>query len=248
MDDKRIKVLLIEDNPGDARLMRKLLAEVGGVTFNLEYADRLSTGLERLAVGGTNVVLLDLGLPDSQGLGTLARVRAQAADVPVVVLTTVDDRTFAMKAVQAGAQDYLVKGKVESSSLARTLFYAIERFGMQRELERYAQGLQSAEARLRKIIQKNADGGVIVDRGGIIHFVNPAAESLFGHRAEELLGELFGFPLVAGEATELNIVRSGGETAIAEMRVVETEWEGKTAYLTSLHNITERQRVGEALW
>jgi len=247
MDDQCIKVLLIEDNPGDAGLIRKLLAEVGGATFNLEYADRLSTGLERLAAGGTNVVLLDLGLPDSQGLGTLARVRAQAADVPVVVLTAVDDRTFAMKAVQAGAQDYLVKGQVEGSSLARTLFYAIERFGMQRELERYAQGLQSAEARLRKIIQKDADGIVVVDRGGIIHFVNPAAESLFGYKAEELLGELFGFPLVAGEATELNIVRRGGETAIAEMRVVETEWEGKTAYLTSLHNITKRQRVGEAL-
>ena len=247
MGDKRIKVLLIEDNPRDAGLIRKLLAEVGGVTFNLEYADRLSTGLKRLAAGGTNIVLLDLGLPDSQGLGTLARVRAQAADVPVVVLTAVDDRMFAMKAVQAGAQDYLVKEQVKSSSLARTLFYAIERFGMQRELEQYAQGLQSAEARLRKIIQKNADGIVIVDRSGIIHFVNPAAESLFGHRAEELLGELFGFPLVAGEATELNIARRGGETAIAEMRVVETEWEGKTAYLTSLHNITERQRVGEAL-
>jgi len=247
MDDQCIKVLLIEDNPGDAGLIRKLLAEVGGATFNLEYTDRLSTGLERLAAGGTNVVLLDLGLPDSQGLGTLARVRAQAADVPVVVLTAVDDRTFAMKAVQAGAQDYLVKGQVEGSSLARTLFYAIERFGMQRELERYAQGLQSAEARLRKIIQKDADGIVVVDRGGIIHFVNPAAESLFGYKAEELLGELFGFPLVAGEATELNIVRRGGETAIAEMRVVETEWEGKTAYLTSLHNITKRQRVVEAL-
>jgi len=247
MDDQCIKVLLIEDNPGDAGLIRKLLAEVGGATFNLEYTDRLSTGLERLAAGGTNVVLLDLGLPDSQGLGTLARVRAQAADVPVVVLTAVDDRTFAMKAVQAGAQDYLVKGQVEGSSLARTLFYAIERFGMQRELERYAQGLQSAEARLRKIIQKDADGIVVVDRGGIIHFVNPAAESLFGYKAEELLGELFGFPLVAGEATELNIVRRGGETAIAEMRVVETEWEGKTAYLTSLHNITKRQRAEEAL-
>ena len=247
MDDQCIKVLLIEDNPGDAGLIRKLLAEVGGATFNLEYADRLSAGLERLAAGGTNVVLLDLGLPDSQGLGTLARVRAQAADVPVVVLTAVDDRTFAMKAVQAGAQDYLVKGQVEGSSLARTLFYAIERFGMQRELERYAQGLQSAEARLHKIIQKDADGIVVVDRGGIIHFVNPAAESLFGYKAEELLGELFGFPLVAGEATELNIVRRGGETAIAEMRVVETEWEGKTAYLTSLHNITKRQRAEEAL-
>ena len=80
-----------------------------------------------------------------------------------------------------------------------------------------------------------------------MRFVNPAAESLFGRKAEKLLGEPFGFPVVTGETTEIDIVRRGGETATAEMRVVETMWEGETAYLASLHDITERKRAEEEL-
>ena len=127
MKDKHIKVLLVEDNPGDARLIQEMLTEIRGATFNFERADRLSTGLEHLVEGRIDVVLLDLGLPDSQGLDTFDKAYAQAPEVPIVVLTALDDEALAIRAVREGAQDYLVKGQVDSNLLARAIRYAIER-------------------------------------------------------------------------------------------------------------------------
>ena len=121
------KVLLVEDNLGDVRLMREMLAEVRGAPFELECTEQLSTGLERLTAGDIEVVLLDLSLPDSWGLDTFAKVQAQAPTVPIIVLTVLDDESLAIKAVREGAQDYLVKGQVDGNSLGRAMCYAIER-------------------------------------------------------------------------------------------------------------------------
>jgi PAS domain S-box-containing protein len=113
------------------------------------------------------------------------------------------------------------------------------------EQKRVDETLQASEAHLRKIIEKNADCIIIVDRNGVVRFVNPAAEALFGRKAEELIGELFGFPLTAGEATEIDIIRRDGGVRMAEVRVVEMNWEGKSTYLTSVHDITERKKAEE---
>jgi MinD-like ATPase involved in chromosome partitioning or flagellar assembly/CheY-like chemotaxis protein len=134
-----MKVLLIEDNPGDARLIQMMLAEARGAPFDIERADRLSTGLGRLATGGIDVVLLDLSLPDSQGLDTFARVHAQAPEVPIVLLTGLEDEELGVEAMREGAQDYLVKGQVDSRLLVRSMRYAIERHRMQAEQLRRAQ-------------------------------------------------------------------------------------------------------------
>jgi len=248
MENRCVSVLLIENNHGYADLMRIVLSKVGGAQFNLECVNRLSHGLERLGEGNFDVVLLDLALPDSKGLDTFFRVFDQVLRVPIIVLTATDDETLAVKAVQAGAQDYLVKGQVDHNLLVRSIHYAIERHRIQDELRRQtALKLQSSEARFRNVLEKNADGIVVVDKKEIVLFVNPAAEAMFDRRAEDLLGESFGYPVVAGEATELEIVRSGGEPIAAEMCVVETEWENDVVYLASLRDITERKRMEEAL-
>lgn len=127
MEDKPIKVLLIEDSPAHARLIREVVTDVSDATLDWECADRLSTGLERLQRGGIDVVLLDLSLPDSWGLDTFARAHAQAPEVPIVLLTRLDDEALGVKAVREGAQDYLVKGEVDSKVLVRSIRYAIER-------------------------------------------------------------------------------------------------------------------------
>jgi serine phosphatase RsbU (regulator of sigma subunit) len=132
---RHVTVLLIEDNRGDARLIQEYLAEVEGITFSLEVSERFATGLERLARGGIDVVLLDLSLPDSRGLDTFVRLHREAPGVPVVVLTSLNDEILAVKAVQEGAEDYLVKGYANSNLLARSLRYAIERF-RRRQAER----------------------------------------------------------------------------------------------------------------
>ena len=125
--DKSIRVLLIEDNIGDSRLIREMLSEAKDVSFALKHAERLQAGLEQLGQGGIDVVLLDLGLPDSQGLETLDKTYALAPEVPIVVLTGLDDDTLGVKAVNRGAQDYLKKGQVDGELLMRTIRYAIER-------------------------------------------------------------------------------------------------------------------------
>lgn len=154
--DNVIKVLLVEDNPGDARLIREMLNEVREVTFDVQRADRLSTSLERLAQGDIDVVLLDLSLPDSQGLETFARVYAQAPEVPVVLLTGLDDADLAVRAVREGAQDYLVKGQLDSGLLARAIRYAIERHRAQ--VERL---LRARRVRAGKVLGfMGAKGGV----------------------------------------------------------------------------------------
>jgi signal transduction histidine kinase/HPt (histidine-containing phosphotransfer) domain-containing protein len=121
-----INVLLVEDNPGDTRLIRELFAE-GAVSVGLWCRDRLSSGLERLAEGGIDVVLLDLSLPDSRGFDTFMRLRAQAKELPIIVLSGLDDEELAIRAVREGAQDYVVKGSVNSYALTRSVRFAFER-------------------------------------------------------------------------------------------------------------------------
>jgi diguanylate cyclase (GGDEF)-like protein len=127
MENGRIRVLLIEDNPGDARLIREALSEASGAGFDLTWVDSLAKALECLAVNETDAILLDLSLPDSTGLETVSKVLASAPETPIVVLTGYNDESLAVAAVHAGAQDYLVKGGVDSNLLARSLRYAIER-------------------------------------------------------------------------------------------------------------------------
>lgn len=122
-----IRVLVVEDNPADARLIQEMLVESDGEGFQVTRADRLRSGLERLAAGGFDVVLLDLSLPDSQGLETFDRAKSAAPGVPILVMSGLADDTIAVQAVQAGAQDYLVKGHVDSYGLGRAIRYAIER-------------------------------------------------------------------------------------------------------------------------
>jgi len=131
-------VLLIEDNPGDARLIREMLADDPAQPFTLTHADRLSTGIEKLSHKAADLVLLDLSLPDSHGIETFSKIYAHSPKVPIIVLSGNDDQQLALYAVKSGAQDYLVKGKIDSALLMKAMQYSIERKRYQEELERQA--------------------------------------------------------------------------------------------------------------
>lgn len=132
-------VLLVEDNPGDARLIREMLSEAGRSGFQLAEASRLDEACARLARGGIEVILLDLSLPDVQGLETVRKVVACAPAIPVVVLTGLDDEATALQALHAGAQDYLTKGRVDAAQLSRTIRYAQERKRLETSLHLLAE-------------------------------------------------------------------------------------------------------------
>ena len=135
MANKHIHVLMIEDDPDDAVLVKDMLSEATKGRFTVEHRQRLSEGVELLREQSFDVVLLDLSLPDEQGLATLGAVRTAAPDLPIVIMTGLDDETRAIQALQGGAEDYLVKGQDTSSSLARCIRYAIERNRLEATLE-----------------------------------------------------------------------------------------------------------------
>lgn len=178
MTDKSVTVLLIEDNPGDRRLIREMLAEAGNIAFELQYADRLQAAMENLVQNGLDVILLDLGLPDSQGLETLRKVYARATQTPIVVLTGLNDETVGVQAINEGAQDYLIKGQVDTQLLTRTIRYAIERKQAE-ERERRLQLQLNLSNRLASL-------GLMVE--GIAHEINNPLASVIGF-AQMLIDE-----------------------------------------------------------
>ncbi|HWL53246.1 MAG TPA: PAS domain-containing protein, partial [Chthoniobacteraceae bacterium] len=159
-------VLLVEDNPGDVRLMQELLAEAGD-PFELETAGQVSEAVDQLTGGtGFACVLLDLTLPDSSGIATFYRVLAAAAHVPVIVLSGLSDETLALKTVQEGAQDYLVKGHVDRHTLIRAVNYAIKRAEADRALSLERNLLRSViDNLLDAIYVKDSQGRYLLDNG-----------------------------------------------------------------------------------
>jgi signal transduction histidine kinase len=180
MTDKSVSILLVEDNPGDRRLIREMLAEAGGVKFDLECADRLHAGLEHLGANRVEAILLDLGLPDSQGLETLKKIYAQAPGVPIVVLTGLNDELVGTQAVNNGAQDFLIKGQVDSSQLVRTVRYAIERKQAE-ERERHLKLQLDLSNRLASL-------GVMVE--GIAHEINNPLANVTGFAEVLMNGDI----------------------------------------------------------
>lgn len=135
-----VKVLLIEDNTGDARLIQEMLRDAemaSGGTFscNIVYVERLSSGIARLALGGIDVVILDLSLPDAHGFDMFGDARLSIPRAPVIVLTGLEDEQIIRTAMKRGAQDYLVKGKIDGGILVRAIRHAMERHRLLVELE-----------------------------------------------------------------------------------------------------------------
>lgn len=148
MNDPPIHILLIEDKPADILLVKKMLSTV--VNCTLEQVSRFSAGLEYLARGGIDVVLMDITLPDSEGIASMKQMCSPFPHIPLLVLTGFPDEEMGVKAIQEGAQDYLVKGRINADALRRILRYSIERKRIGEELAKY-HSLQSLKAISEKI-------------------------------------------------------------------------------------------------
>jgi signal transduction histidine kinase/DNA-binding response OmpR family regulator len=153
-----VQILLVEDNAGDAQLVREWLRDTGWLPGELIVADRLARAREILATRSIDVVLLDLSLPDSSGVDTVLQIYLAAPGVPIIVLTGLDDQTAALEALKAGAQDYLIKGRMDGALLARAIRYGIERKRLEVDRERLRERLEAEHERLRFL----ADAGIVL--------------------------------------------------------------------------------------
>ena len=152
MNHETIRLLVIEDNPGDARLIAALLSVAHTAHFEVESAPTLKEGIGRLRHEPFQAVLLDLNLPDSHGLETFLTLEQQIKGVPIIVLSGLGDEALGLRAVQEGAQDYLVKGDVETNILERSIRYALERKRSEEAIRRHTEDLQNKERLLRKLL------------------------------------------------------------------------------------------------
>jgi signal transduction histidine kinase/CheY-like chemotaxis protein len=191
----RLHVLVVEDNPADADLIREALPETGPASFAVESVPRLGDALARLKRGGLDLVVLDLGLPDSQGLDTFVTLRAAAPTVATIVLTGTDDLDLAVAAVREGAQDYLVKGQVAGGMLVRAARYAIERMTAQEEV-------RQKEEELLAIYDSAPVVMLLMDAELRVFKMNELGTVFSGRPAAEVVGLLGGEVLRCLHSTE----------------------------------------------
>jgi PAS domain S-box-containing protein len=269
MKTELIKILLIEDNPDDAGLIREVVMEAGGGRFDLKVADRLATGLEYLKQKGGDVILLDIGLPDSQGFEVIAKVCAQAAGVPVVVIAGLDDDLFGIEALRRGAYDYVGKEQILSKgrALRRVLNYAVERKRMEaqkealeielrRERENFKCSLDDLPLGMRIV---SADGDTLYANRAILEMYNYSSveelrnESLEKRYTSESYAEFQQRKKIrqSGEfgpsEYKISIVRKNGEVRHLHVFRKAILWNNEKQFQTLYLDITEEKKRGEAL-
>ena len=261
MEDEPIKVLLVEDSPGDARLIREMLKEAAAAQFELVHVVSLDEALKLLGEASFDVLLLDLTLPDSQGLDTFFRVHTQVPDVPTVVLTGLADEVVGVEAVKGGSQDYLVKGQVDSHLLARALRYAIER----KESEKR---LQESKRKYKALFDSTIDGVFVIDAETMkIVLANQAAAKMYGFdplvdvvevdpldfvppEDRERVIKIITEDLLENDVRQIREIRTiskDGREIWIEAFGIRTEYRGRLAGLVSIRDITERKKAEEAL-
>ena len=259
MTSEPIKVLLVEDNPGDVRLIREMLKEAKTTVAALEDTPSLKTAVERLTKGEIDAVLLDLGLPDSQGISTFEKLHNQFPRTPIVVLTGLKDEVLGLRAVREGAQDYLIKGKVDSQWLCRAILYAVERVQGKAALER-------SEEQYRLLFEKNLAGVYRTALDRHITDCNEAFVKVFGFASRE---EVLAHPVqefyfdprepeaitarIRAEKTlsnlEMRLKRRDGSPVwvLVNENLIEGEAGSQPFILGTIIDITQRKQAEEAL-
>jgi len=254
-----IHVLLIEDSAVDLALIRGYLCEAEEVRIDLQHVERLSSALNRLASSLIDLVLLDLGLPDSFGLETLRSLRAHAPQVPVVVLTGTEAIETALEAIRERATDYLFKSELDRPLLIRAIRYAVERKNAEK-------GLADSEERFRTLAEQSPNM-IFINKGGRVVYANAKCEELMGYTRDEFYAPNFDFRcLIAPEYRQVVEAAYGRHTRGEEVEPIEyaliakdgrridailatklMDYEGETAILGIITDITEHKRLDQAL-
>ena len=185
-----IRILLVEDNPGDARLIQALLDDANIGVYELTMVERLRDAIDRLAKQRFEAVLLDLGLPDSDGLDSVRRIREHARESPIIVLTGQTDAAVGLEAVKSGAQDYFRKGDVQGNLLAPALRFAIERQRLLNDIEARTRALSESESRFRAFMEASPAAICVKDHDARYIYANQELGRRMGIAPEDLIGRI----------------------------------------------------------
>lgn len=260
MQSLPIRILLVEDNPGDMRLIRHMLHSTPVLGIDLTSTERLDSALQRLATHAFDLVLLDLSLPDSQGLTTFETLYQQSPELPIIVLTGLDDEEFAVNAVRSGAQDYLVKSEINSQLLLRAIRYAIER-------KRSAEALRETQLRYTALFENSNNGIFLISLEGLYLNLNQKAATMLGCTVTDSLGEPatdFIFAAAIGDLHQqiatllrgetlpiyecLLQCRTGGQLPLEVNTTLVRTAANKPLYIQSVaRDITKRRQIEDAL-
>ena len=265
-----LRVLIVEDDPTDAEFARRSLCAGKRAEFEAVWVTELSEALDRLRDDQFDAVLLDLGLPGYDGLEALQEIRREHGEIPIVVLTGLSDERVAMEAIDAGAQDYLVKGQLTVDSLIRSIRYAISRqqllsAAVQRELAvHWAENLQAT------MLQSSLDAIISIDHQGNVVEFNPAAENTFGFTRAEIMGRSIADVIIppryrqrhrdglarylaTGQSTLLNqrieltaVDRQGTEFPV-ELAITRVTVADPPIFTAFLRDVSDRKRAEDAL-
>jgi len=238
---RNVNILLIEDNPSDVRFIEELLKEADDVKFKLECFNRLKDGLNHLEKKNFDVVLLDLSLPDSNGLDSLLETLKIAENVSVIVLTETNNDFLALKSVKKGAQDYLVKSQINCTSLIRSIKYSIER----KKLEQQLKKSKLSEEKFRTIVKTSPYSIILLDIKGDIMDCNLIAEKYLFLPKNMIIGKnIIDLPIISENNKYLicNQVKELKRKMIEPTEFKYTNYKGETRWL---ENILTYIKVGK---
>jgi signal transduction histidine kinase len=235
-------VLLVEDSTSSAGVIGEHL-RAAIPDADVEHVRTLRAAL-RATEQSWDVVLLDLGLPDSDGLDTLVRLREAFPRVPIIVLTATDDPSLALMAVEEHAQDFLIKRHIDADLLGRSIRYAMSRQAIYARLELAAADARRNERNLHQLIARSADGIVVLDAEMCVLYCNEAACTLLGRSAFELIGGIACELPRDVEHSEIQ-VGHGDHYVALDVRMVVVDWEGSSAKMAMLRDVTERRSAEE---
>jgi two-component system, NarL family, sensor histidine kinase UhpB len=181
MAEKMIHIILVEDNPGDALIIKEMLKDIYDDNFDLEHFQRVEDGVKNFNED-FDIMLLDLNLPDSQGFETFNTMNKNAPELPIIILTGLVDEDLAINIVSEGAQDYLVKGQIDKQLLSRSIKYSIERKHIEIDLRK-------SEEKYRLMVEKIESGLFLINSKNEINYVNSQMAEMLGYKSDELINQ-----------------------------------------------------------
>jgi len=243
-----VLALRLSEDAAPFALILEALNAVPGVHVGVEIVTGTDEALDLLSLQGeADIVLLDVDLRDAAAAAAAEAFIRKVDYVPILIVADATQEAEAWRICAAGAQGVLPHGQLSPEAIAWRVKKTIEQFIVNETLERQLRELELTNGRFLSLVVDNADAILVVDRGGVVRFVNPSAERLLRCSASDLLGQMFGIPLEGVEATEIDLPRRGKAEPTAEIRVMRTLWDGERAFIVTMRDVSERKKSERAL-